>query len=209
MGMRSLATRGTLALGVLCGSAVVAKAAGPNGASKAAHPVPAGAPAGGAPAAGPGAIQPAAERTVVSSRPAGPGGLAAAAAPGRDRAAAGVPTVRGPRLPEALRVRLQARLDTRVTNDLAKAKQLRSEAIELLTKFVSESPRDAREMPEALVRLGELQWENEREGFVDRFAAWEKKPVDQRGPTPELDYRVARDLFGRVLRDYPWFSDYD
>jgi TolA-binding protein len=64
-------------------------------------------------------------------------------------------------------------------------------------------------MPEALVRLGELQWENEREGFVDRFAAWEKKPVDQRGPTPELDYRVARDLFGRVLRDYPSFSDYD
>ena len=46
-------------------------------------------------------------------------------------------------------------------------------------------------MPEALVRLGELQWENEREGFVDRFEAWEKKPVDQRGPAPELDYRAA------------------
>ena len=64
-------------------------------------------------------------------------------------------------------------------------------------------------MPEALVRLGELQWENARDGFVERFQDWEKKPVDQRGPAPELDYRVPRDLFARVLRDYPWFEQYD
>jgi TolA-binding protein len=64
-------------------------------------------------------------------------------------------------------------------------------------------------MPEALVRLGELDWENERELLVVRFEAWDRKPVDQRGPAPELDYRVARDLFGRVLRDYPWFDQYD
>jgi tetratricopeptide (TPR) repeat protein len=205
MGTRSLAAAfGTLAIGI-GGIAGTAQAAGPAGAAKGGRPAPV-ASRGAAPIAGPGAIQPAAERAVVSSRPAGPSRPAAS---GRERADAGIPTVRGPKLPEALRAQLQARLDTRVTNDLAKAKQLRSEAIDLLTKFVSESPRDAREMPEALVRLGELQWENEREGFVDRFAAWEKKPVDQRGPTPELDYRVARDLFGRVLRDYPWFSDYD
>jgi cellulose synthase operon protein C len=154
----------------------------------------------------PPAIQPAAERAVVSSRTVEPKGRA----PGpRQASPSGVPAIRGPKLPEALRAQLQARLDVRVTNDVAKTKELRGEAIDLLTRFIAESPRDAREMPEAMVRLGELQWENERETFVDRFAAWEKKPVDQRGPAPELDYRVARDLFGRVLRDYPWYGDYD
>ncbi len=64
-------------------------------------------------------------------------------------------------------------------------------------------------MPEALVRLGELQWENARDVFVDRFQEWEKRPVDQRAAAPELDYRVPRELFARVLRDYPWFDQYD
>jgi TolA-binding protein len=121
----------------------------------------------------------------------------------------GEPAIRGPKLPEALRKRLQARLDARVDSDIAQAKKLRADAIDLLTRFIAETPREAREMPEALVRLGELNWENERELLVVRFEAWEKKPVDQRGPAPELDYRVARDLFGRVLRDYPWFDQYD
>src|SRR6185437_9618924 len=93
--------------------------------------------------------------------------------------------------------------------DVAQEKALRGEAIDLLTKFVGETPREAREMPEALVRLGELQWENARDQFVVRFEQWEKRPVDQRGTTPELDYRVPRELFARVLRDYPWFDQYD
>jgi tetratricopeptide (TPR) repeat protein len=97
----------------------------------------------------------------------------------------------------------------RVDSDLALAKKLRAEALELLTKFVAETPREARELPEALVRLGELTWENERELLVTRFEAWDKRPVDQRGPAPELDYRAARDFFARVLRDYPWFEQYD
>ncbi len=48
-----------------------------------------------------------------------------------------------------------------------------------------------------------------RDGFVEHFQDWEKKPVDQRGPAPELDYRAPRELFARVLRDYPWFDQYD
>jgi tetratricopeptide (TPR) repeat protein len=121
----------------------------------------------------------------------------------------GQPAILGPKLPEALRKQLRARLETRVENDLAESKRLRGEAIDLLTKFVAETPREAREMPEALVRLSELQWENERDRFVARFQQWEKRPVDQRGPAPELDYRVARDLLARVLHDYPWFPEYD
>ena len=117
--------------------------------------------------------------------------------------------IRGPKIPEALRLALKARLDARVDADVAQAHALRAEGINLLRTFVAETPREAGEMPEALVRLSELEWENERESFVTRFAVWDKKTVDQRGPTPELDYRVPRDLLGRVLRDYPWFDQYD
>ena len=120
-----------------------------------------------------------------------------------------MPAIRGPKVAEALRQELQGRLDARVEADLAQAKKLRTEAIDLLTKFVAEAPRESHEMPEALVRLGELQWEEERDRFVASFRDWEKRPISQRGPSPELDYRVAREQFGRVLRDYQWFDEYD
>jgi tetratricopeptide (TPR) repeat protein len=153
------------------------------------------------------AIKPAAERSISAApapRPSGSGrGVV------REGGSSGQPAILGPKIPEALRRQLQSRLDARADADLAQAKELRGQAIELLTKFIAETPREAREMPEALVRLGELEWEAERNGFVDRFAAWEKRPVDQRGPAPELDYRVARERFGRVLRDYRWFEEYD
>jgi tetratricopeptide (TPR) repeat protein len=155
-----------------------------------------------------GGIEPAAERILLdTSGRRGP--TKGATAAGGESTTAGRPAIRGPKIPEALRVRLQPALDARVQSDVAKSKELRAEAIDLLTRFVAETPRGAREMPEALVRLGELVWENERESFVDRFEAWDKRPVDQRGAAPELDYRPARELFGRVLHDYPWFEQYD
>ena len=49
----------------------------------------------------------------------------------------------------------------------------------------------------------------EREAFVQRFQAWEKRPVDQRGPAPEPQFGPSRELFQRVLADYPNFPDYD
>ncbi len=64
-------------------------------------------------------------------------------------------------------------------------------------------------MPEALLRLGELRWEIEREAYVDRFKRWDALPVDQRGPTPSPNFSPSRDLFGRVLHDYPQFDSYD
>src|SRR5260370_12899139 len=162
---------------------------------------------GGAAAGGP--IQPASERILVGARSAP---LRTQAVRGReaDRAtAAGRPAIRGPKIPDSLRAQLKGRLDARVSADVVRLKELRGEAIGLLRQFVAETPRGAREMPEALVRLGELDGENEREAFVDRFKAWERKAVDQRGPVPELAYRTARELFGRILRDYHWFEQYD
>ncbi|MBV9946461.1 MAG: tetratricopeptide repeat protein, partial [Myxococcales bacterium] len=167
----------------------------------------ASAPRGAGAAGTPESIKPAAERTVEAAPPRRPTGASRGAM--REGGSSGEPAIRGPKISEALRRQLQSRLDARVDADLALSRELRAEAIGLLTKFVAETPREAREMPEALVRLGELDWEAEREAFVARFQAWEKKPVDQRGPAPELDYRAARDLFARVLRDYPWFGQYD
>ena len=121
----------------------------------------------------------------------------------------GKPAVNGPKIPDALREQLKKQLEARIDRDLSQIKQLRGEAITLLSTFVAETPKEAREMPEALLRLGELKWEQEREAFVERFKAWEAKPVDQRGPNPEPDFKPSRDLFARVLKDYPWFSQYD
>jgi tetratricopeptide (TPR) repeat protein len=121
----------------------------------------------------------------------------------------GRPLVRGQRIPEALRPQMKAMMDARIDKDLSSIKGLRLEAIDLLTKFVNETPREAIEMPEAMMRLGELKWELEREQFIDRFQAWEARAVDQRGNAPEPNFQPSRELFGRVLRDYAWFPDYD
>ncbi|HEY1957817.1 MAG TPA: tetratricopeptide repeat protein [Polyangiaceae bacterium] len=121
----------------------------------------------------------------------------------------GTPAIRGPKLPEAVRARLKAQLDARIDRDVGQIRELRGEAIKLLETFIKEAPRESAEMPEAMMRLGELYWENEREGVVERFKEWEKKPVDQRGPAPEINYSLSRNLFAKVLKDYPWFSQYD
>jgi cellulose synthase operon protein C len=119
------------------------------------------------------------------------------------------PAIRGPKIPDALKPQLRAQLDRRIEKDLGDIHSLRLEAVGLLTTFVAETPKESREMPEALMRLGELKWELEREQFVMRFKAWEAKPVDQRGPSPELNFQPSRELFGRVLRDYPTFEQVD
>ena len=116
----------------------------------------------------------------------------------RKDGSSGEPTIRGPKIPEALRKQLQAQLDARVDADVAQTKALRGEAIGLLTKFVGETPREAREMPEALVRLGELQWENARESFVDRFQDWEKKPVDTARPGARARLPGSRAISSRA-----------
>ena len=151
-------------------------------------------------------VKPAAERAISSG--------AAVKLTGAGHADASHPAgtsavVRGPRIPEEMRVQMKAILDKRIDGNLRQIKALRGEAVTLLSTFVAESPRESPEMPEAMMRLGELKWEMEREAFIDRFHAWEAKPVDQRGPTPDPNYQPSRDLFGRVLRDYPWFKEYD
>src|SRR5690606_25415326 len=97
----------------------------------------------------------------------------------------------------------------RITRNIAHSKKLRCEAIELLRKFIAEAPADSPEMPEALMRVGELEWEDGRDQFLRDFKQWEAKPTETRGPPPNPDYSQARGRFLRVLKQYKTYPDYD
>jgi tetratricopeptide (TPR) repeat protein len=184
--------------------AVVHAAAAPNDKSKPADPAP------GASVPATSSVRAAAETAIVAKPVTKPGAKRAQGSGASGLSGAGGrPSTNGPKLPDALRKQLEKQLEARIERDVTQIKALRGEAIGLLSTFVAETPREAREMPEALLRLGELKWELEREQFVERFRAWEAKPVDQRGPSLDPNFQPSRDLFARVLRDYPWFNQYD
>src|SRR6188768_1077593 len=114
-------------------------------------------------------------------------------------------------IPEALRKTLAEKIDRRIQRNLAQEKKLRVEAMALLTKFIDESPEGSNEMPEALLRMGELEWEDARDTFLEGFQKWEALPPEQRAekdpPTP--NYTKARARFLRVLKNYKSFNQYD
>ncbi|HYQ02708.1 MAG TPA: tetratricopeptide repeat protein [Polyangiaceae bacterium] len=114
-------------------------------------------------------------------------------------------------IPEALRKTLSQKIDRRIQRNLIQEKKLRVEAMALLTKFIDESPDGSNEMPEALLRMGELEWEDARDTFLDSFQKWEALPPEQRAekepPTP--NYAKARARFLKVLKGYKSFNQYD
>jgi tetratricopeptide (TPR) repeat protein len=112
-------------------------------------------------------------------------------------------------IPEALRPALARKIDQRIARNLEQTKKLRAEAHDLLDKFIRESPEDSAELPEALVRIGELEWEESREKFLADFQEWEKLPADQRGDPPVQDYKTPRSRFLRVLKNHKTFREYD
>src|SRR4051812_34648485 len=105
-------------------------------------------------------------------------------------------------IPEALRATLARKIDRRIQRNLIQEKKLRGEAMGLLSKFIDESPEGSSEMPEALLRMGELEWEDSRDSFLAAFQKWEALPPEQRAekdpPTPS--YGKARARFLRVLK---------
>lgn len=112
-------------------------------------------------------------------------------------------------IPAALRQRAMARVEARINRNLERARALRQEALGMLIKLLGELPAGASELPTTLMRLGELEWEESREQFLDRFAAWEKTPSDQRAEPPVPDFAKPRDRFRRVLEQHPEFERYD
>ena len=114
-------------------------------------------------------------------------------------------------IPEALRGILARKIDQRIARNLVQEKKLRIEAMGLLSKFIDESAEGSNEMPEALLRMGELEWEDARDDFLARFQKWESLPPEQRAEKdpPNPNYEKARARFLRVLKNYKSFDQYD
>ena len=112
-------------------------------------------------------------------------------------------------IPKRLRASLERRIDSRIAWNVSQQKKLRGQALKLLEKFVNESPEEAEELPEALLRLGELEWEQSRDNFLVEFNRWEATPADQRGEPPSPNYAKARARFLRVLKNHKTFRQYD
>lgn len=88
--------------------------------------------------------------------------------------------------------------------------QRRQTAIQLLEEFIREEPDDAAEMPDALLRLAELRWEQARADYLEAFEAWNAVPAENRSAdAPRPDYTVSVALYDRILeqhRDYPRYD---
>lgn len=160
------------------------------------------------------AVKPAAASESAHIKPAAERKLAGAERPTiKKKAQQRAQASRGARvslqIPERLRLALAAKIDRRIERNIVQSKQLRAEAMGLLGKFIDESPADTPEMPEALLRMGELEWEQGRDAFLEDFKRWERKPADQRGEPPVPDYSKPRQRFLRVLKHYKAFPQYD
>ena len=73
--------------------------------------------------------------------------------------------------------------------------QRRALAIQLLEEFIAEEPEEADEMPDALLRLAELRWEQARADYIRAFAAWQQVPEENRGAPPQPDYTASNALY--------------
>lgn len=104
--------------------------------------------------------------------------------------------------------------DQQLEGLLAEREQLlvvrRETAIRLLEEFIHEEPEDAAEMPDALLRLAELRWEEARATYLHAFAAWQQVPPENRSAnSPRPDYAVSLELYDRILERHRGYSRYD
>jgi cellulose synthase operon protein C len=115
--------------------------------------------------------------------------------------------------PDALGAAVRDRQDTQVGRMLAEREALvrvrRRQAVKLLEQFIAREPESAPEMPDALLRLAELRWEQARSDHLEAFGKWQERPEKRRGPPPKPDYRAAMRLYDRILTKHRSFERYD
>jgi TolA-binding protein len=89
-------------------------------------------------------------------------------------------------------------------------RERREQAIAQLSTFVGEEPESAPEMPDALLRLAELRWEESRDRYLQEYDAWQKAPEKVRAQEPPTaDVTVALALYDRILAKHREFDRYD
>lgn len=83
-------------------------------------------------------------------------------------------------------------------------------AIRWLEAFLEQEPATAPEMPDAMLRLAELQWEQARAQYLEAFAGWQRAGGASTGtPPPQPDYRVSVALYQQILTRYRDFERND
>lgn len=112
-------------------------------------------------------------------------------------------------LGNATREYREERLEALLTEREAWVVERRAQAIQLLEEFVRVEPEQAEEMPDALMRLAELTWENARVEYLQAFAAYQEVPEANRGPVPTPNYERAVSLYDRILANHPRFARLD
>lgn len=106
--------------------------------------------------------------------------------------------------------REQALLEGLIAQRQRAAIAARSEAMALLDRFVAETPEQASEMADALLRLAELTWETAREEQLAAFDVWQKLPEHKRSKQPpEPDYDKTLALYDRLIDKHPSFERLD
>ncbi|MET0343450.1 MAG: tetratricopeptide repeat protein [Polyangiales bacterium] len=86
----------------------------------------------------------------------------------------------------------------------------RDEAIALLERFVADTPEEADEMPDALLRLAELRWETARADALTAFRAWQDAPAGRRAATaPRADHAASIALHDRLIEKHPRYARLD
>jgi TolA-binding protein len=152
---------------------------------------------------------PAEERTISTSEEAEADAAATAEAPPASLETQAYLRERPDTLGQAARSFHDEALDKLLESREELVEQRRRQAIELLETFIDEEPESAAEMPDALLRLAELRWEQARVRYLDAFAAWQEVPRRNRGPRPRPDYRAAMRLYERLLERHPDFDRLD
>ncbi len=86
----------------------------------------------------------------------------------------------------------------------------REEAIVELEAFVASEPETSVEMPDALLRLAELRWEQARVRYLEDYGAWQAAPKNVRSQKPPTaDIQIPLAIYDRILTRHRRFDRYD
>lgn len=120
------------------------------------------------------------------------------------------PTKSGRPAPDLQNTPDAARVEKLMAERKQAIKQRRAEAITQLKQFVMQEPETAPEIPDALMRLAELTWENSRTQYLEDYEAWQKTNQRVRTPEPPLpDSSEALAIYDRILTKHKDFERTD
>jgi len=121
-----------------------------------------------------------------------------------------LPTKSGKPAPDLSQTPSGAKAEKQIAQRQREAKRRRNEAIKRLTAFVTQEAEQAPEMPDALMRLAELTWENSRARYLEDYETWQKTNAKERTTDPPVpDSSEALALYDRILTRHRDFERTD